>query len=379
MGLTVDPAVLPGLLLLLAELAALAAVGYVVVRVALRQDDERMALAQGLVVGPALWGLIVNLVLNVVPGLNGAAVGWAIVVSGGAVLALRFHRRLRSSPRTVAGFLVAVLALFWIALASRQLLSIPDANNHLGLAASIRAGGFPPAFFWTPDFPASYHYGTGLLIGLLTPPFGPDLAFTTEVLDAWMWTSFVLVVVTALLRRSVETRRPAHDSASIVGWRLDLHRRSRRHRPDSCTCGDSGTRASCFAYGDLLAIRRTAMGVRTSGSARHLALRVHVVLCADLRGPGACGANRTAVMADSSHAGGIGRVHRPANYHAGSDRVQLVGWTGSRGARAVLARGRTTAGAGGPVPAWDWCFQHSYSDLAEERLPPRSAAPARPA
>ena len=56
MGLTVDPAVLPGLLLLLAELAALAAVGYVVVRVALRQDDERMALAQGLVVGPALWG-----------------------------------------------------------------------------------------------------------------------------------------------------------------------------------------------------------------------------------------------------------------------------------------------------------------------------------
>ena len=75
---------------------------------------------------------------------------------------------------------------------------------------------------------------------------------------------------------SVETRRPAHGSASIVGWRLDLHRRTRRHRPDSCTCGGFGTRASCFAYGDLLAIRRTAMGVRTSGSARHLALRVQV-------------------------------------------------------------------------------------------------------
>lgn len=198
--MTVDPSLIPGLVLLAAELAALAAVGFVIVRVALRQDDDRMALAQGLVVGPALWGLIVNLVLQVIPGLSGAAAGWVIAVSGGVALALRFHRRLRPSPRTVAGFAVAVLALFWVALASRQLLSIPDAINHLGLAASIRAGGFPPAFFWTPDFPASYHYGTGLLIGLLTPPFGPDLAFTTEVLDVWMWTSLVLVVVTALLR-----------------------------------------------------------------------------------------------------------------------------------------------------------------------------------
>ena len=52
----VDPAVLPGLLLLAAELGVLAAVGFVVARVALRQTDERMALAQGLVIGPALWG-----------------------------------------------------------------------------------------------------------------------------------------------------------------------------------------------------------------------------------------------------------------------------------------------------------------------------------
>ena len=55
----------------------------------------------------------------------------------------------------MAGFVVAALALLWVALASRQLLAIPDAPTHLGLAASIRAGGFPPAFFWTPDFPAS--------------------------------------------------------------------------------------------------------------------------------------------------------------------------------------------------------------------------------
>ena len=200
--MTVDPTVIPGLALLGAELVVLAAVGFVVVRVALRQTDDLMALAQGLVVGPALWGVIVNLVLHVVPGLSGAAVGWVIVISGGVVLALRFHRRLRVPPRTVAGIAAAVLALCWVALASRQLLSIPDAINHLGLAASIRAGGFPPTFFWTPDFPAPYHYGTGLMIGLLAPPFGPNLAFTTEVLDVWMWTSFVLVVVTALLRRA---------------------------------------------------------------------------------------------------------------------------------------------------------------------------------
>ena len=49
--MTVDPAVLPGLLLLAAELGVLAAVGFVVARVALRQTDDRLALAQGLVIG----------------------------------------------------------------------------------------------------------------------------------------------------------------------------------------------------------------------------------------------------------------------------------------------------------------------------------------
>ena len=188
-------------MLLAAELIALAAVGYVVVRVALRQDDDRVALAQGLVVGPAIWGLIVNLVTHAVPGLAGAIVGWGVTLAVGAVLAWRASHPIRPRPRVVAGIGLALLVLLPIALASRQLLSIPDATVHLGLAASIRAGGFPPAFFWTPDIPASYHYGTGLLIGLLAPPFGPNLAFTTEVLDVWMWACLVLVVVTALLQR----------------------------------------------------------------------------------------------------------------------------------------------------------------------------------
>ena len=198
--MTLDPTVIPGLLLLVAELVVLAAVGYVVVRVALRQTDDRSALAQGLVVGLALWGVLTNFIMYVIPGLAGASVAWILVIAGGVALAWRYPQRIRVQPRTVAGFAVAVLALCWVALASRQLLSIPDAINHLGLAASIRAGEFPPVFFWTPDLPASYHHGTGLLIGMLAPPFGPDLAFTTEILDVWLWTSFFLVVVTALLR-----------------------------------------------------------------------------------------------------------------------------------------------------------------------------------
>ena len=197
----VDPAVLPGLLLLVAELATLAAVGYVVVRVALRQDDDRAALAQGLVVGPAIWGLIVNFVLYAVPGMAGAAVGWGVTLVIGAGLAWRVPDRIRPQPRTIAGFAVAVLALCWVALASRQLLMIPDWPAHLGLAATIRAGGFPPELPWSPGMPAIYHYGLDLLVGLLTPPIGPDLAFTTELLSVYIWTSFALIVVTTLVQR----------------------------------------------------------------------------------------------------------------------------------------------------------------------------------
>ena len=200
--MTIDPAVVPGLLLLAAELAALAAVGYVIVRAVLRQDDERMALAQGLVVGPALWGVIVNFVLYVVPGLAGAALGWGVMLGVAAVLIWRAPSSIRPRPRTVAGFALAVLALVWAALATRQLIGILDPHTDLGLAASIRAGGFPPEPFWNPGMPAPYHHGSPLLAGLLSPPVGPDLAFVTELLGAYGWTSLVLIVTTALLQRA---------------------------------------------------------------------------------------------------------------------------------------------------------------------------------
>ena len=200
--MTLDPTVIPGLLLLAAELFALATVGYIVVRVVLRQTDERVALAQGLVVGLALWGLLTNFVLYLVPGLAGAAVGWGITLSLGAVLAWRAPRSICPRPRVVAVFAVAILALIWAALASRQLMLIPDPPIHLGLAATFRAGGFPPELPWNAGALIRYHHATDMLVGLLAPPFGPDLAFVSELLGAYAWTTLVLIVTTALLQRA---------------------------------------------------------------------------------------------------------------------------------------------------------------------------------
>ena len=183
------------------EFIALAGLGFVVVRVAMRQRDDLMALAQGLVVGPALWGLAVNFVMRAVPGGVGVLAGWTLVAVVGGWLVWRDPSSLRVSSRRLVGFVVAVLVLYWIVLAARQTLSIVDAYLHLGLASSIRAGGFPPAFPWHPELPISYHYGADMLIGLLAPPFGPDLAFTTELFEAYAWTSLALVVGTLLFSR----------------------------------------------------------------------------------------------------------------------------------------------------------------------------------
>ena len=199
--MTIDPTVLPGLLFLILELAALAAVGFVVARTALREDDDLAALAQGLVIGPALWGLAVNFILRVAPGLAGAIVGWALILAIGAGLAWRSPGRLRVPPRRLAGFAGAALAVFWVTLAARQLMKVPDPEIHLGLAAYIRDGGWPPIVFWNPDFDLYYHHGVDVLVALLAPPWGPNPAFTIELLGAYLWTSFALVVTTAILNR----------------------------------------------------------------------------------------------------------------------------------------------------------------------------------
>ena len=200
--MTVDGSVVPGLLFLLAEFVALAGVGYVVVRVALRETDDRIALAQGLVVGPAIWGVVVNLVMYALPGMPGAVAGWIFVLALAAVLIWRAPKPIRPRLRTAAGFALITLALFWIALANRQLVTIVDTSIQLGLSASIRAGGFPPELPWTPGTLVIYHYGPHLLSGLLAPPSGPDMAFVVELLGAYAKMSLFLIVVTALLRRT---------------------------------------------------------------------------------------------------------------------------------------------------------------------------------
>ena len=197
----VDFALVPGLLLFAAELIVLAAVGYVIARVALRQTDDVLALAQGLVIGLALWGVIVNFVVYLVPGLAGALVGWAVVLALGAGIAWRKRERLSVQPRVAAGFAMAAVVVLWVTMAGRQLVAMPDADARLGLIATIRAGGsHPPELPWNPGLNAPYHYGVDLLMGLLTPPIGPDLAFVAELVGAAVFTSFALVVGTLLLR-----------------------------------------------------------------------------------------------------------------------------------------------------------------------------------
>ncbi len=199
--MTVDPSVVPGLLFLLAELVALAAVGYVIVRVALGETDNRVALAQGLVVGPAIWGVVVNFAMYALPGMPGAVAGWIFVLALAVVLIWRAPMPVRPRLRVAAAFSVAALALFWVALASRQTW-IPGIPIHLGLSASIRAGAFPPELPWNPGVPAPYHHGVDMLVGLLAPPMGPDLAFMMELMGVYAWMSLILVVVTALMRRA---------------------------------------------------------------------------------------------------------------------------------------------------------------------------------
>ncbi len=198
--MTLDPEVVAGFALLGAELLALAAVGFVVARGALRQMDNRLALAQGMVIGPALWGLTVNFVLHVLPGQTGAAAGWVMVIALAACLIWRARQTLQTPARTLIGFAVAGVAVFSVALASRQLFGVPDELLHSMIPATIEAGAWPPTLAWNPGVELAYHHGIDLLVGLLAPPFGPDFAFTTEVVGAYAWTSLILLTAALLAR-----------------------------------------------------------------------------------------------------------------------------------------------------------------------------------
>ena len=192
--MTVDLAIVPGVVILALELLALAAVGYLVARVALRQSDRLLALTQGLAIGMALWGLIANFVLHAVPGRAGAVLTWVLLLAFSIWIGWRRHKALPVDRSTAAGLLAVALGVFAVALAARQTLIISDAFIRLGLAAPIQAGIWPPILPWTPWKPVPYHYGTDMLVALLAPPAGPNLAFTKELLDTAAWTSLALLV-----------------------------------------------------------------------------------------------------------------------------------------------------------------------------------------
>jgi len=200
--MTIDPTVIPGLLLLAVELLVLAAVGYIVARVALRQNDDKLALAQGLVIGPALWGLLVNFLLHLFPGMAGAVSAWIVLLALASFLIWRAPKPILPRLRSTLGLAAAGSVVFLIALAARQLTGITGAGTHLGLAARVQQGGWPLVFPWTPDQTFIYHYGFDLLVGLLAPQAAPDLAFTTELLSAYVWTGFALALAIALLNRA---------------------------------------------------------------------------------------------------------------------------------------------------------------------------------
>ena len=311
--MTVDPAVIPGLLVLAAELIVLAAVGFVVVRVALRQTDDRMALAQGLVVGPVLWGLIVNFVLYAIPGFAGAIVGWGITLLLGATFVWRAREPIRPRARTAAGFVVATLALFWVALASRQLMTIPDPELHLGLAASIQAGGFPPVLPWNPWLPAQYHHGVDLLVALLAPPAGPDLAFVTELLGAYVWMSFVLVVGALVLKRGswIVALAVVPLLLTAGAWTLVFD-----PPPDvlkaALPAAVPAARPARVAVGDLLAVARRSKDPHPRCfAAQYLEAPLRAGLCADRHRAGAGRRWWPPLVAESAGAGGPAWVPGP--------------------------------------------------------------------
>ena len=199
--MTVDLAVFPGLLLLALELLVLGMVGYFIARTALGQDNHLLALAQGPAIGMAVWGLAANFILHAIPGRTGALVTWALLLALSSWIAWRRRTDLPVDRRTAAAFGLAALSVFAVALAARQTLIISDAYIRLGLAAPIQAGIWPPILPWSPWQPVSYHFGADMLVGLMAPPAGPNLAFTKELLDAAAWTGLILLVGAILVGR----------------------------------------------------------------------------------------------------------------------------------------------------------------------------------
>ena len=190
----IDVGLLPGLLLFALELAAIAVFGYVVVRGLLGQAPGYLAAFQGLIVGLALWGLLLNAAFYVAPGAIGVVLAWSAAAVLAAVLIWKKRVQPRPALSTAAIFAAICLPIFWISLSARQLLWIPDIGAHVPLTASMMAGNFPPAFPWNPNEAAHYHYGPDLVIGGLEAGTGLGYVLVTELLGAFSVTALFLIV-----------------------------------------------------------------------------------------------------------------------------------------------------------------------------------------
>ncbi len=190
----IEAGLLPGFSLLAVEIGAIAVLGYVVVRGLMGQAAGYLAAFQGLIVGLALWGVLMNAAFYVLPGVYGLILAWLVAAVLTATLIWKRRVEPRPTLSAAASFAAIFIAVFWISLSARQLLWVPDIGAHIPLTASMMAGNFPPTFPWNPNEPAFYHYGPDLIIGGLEAGTGLGYVLVTEVLGALSVTTLFLIV-----------------------------------------------------------------------------------------------------------------------------------------------------------------------------------------
>ena len=262
--MTVDPSVVPGLLFLLAELAALAAVGYVVVRVGAARDRRPGRAGAGSRRRTGYLGRRSQshyvCAAGDARGLSRAGYScwrWRPSWSGAAPEAIR--------PRLRVAAAILRLRLwrsFGSALASQADVDSTHTRFTLGCPHRYVRADSHRSCPGTRASPAPYHYGVDMLVGLLAPPFGPDLAFMMEMSGRLRLDEpHALVVITALHAARVRIRRACHGRTAVAhGRRMGpLERRADRRSGGSCPRGPPGRRSPRFADGHLLAGRRVAL------------------------------------------------------------------------------------------------------------------------
>ena len=175
-----------------------------------------------------------------------------------------------------------------------------------------------------------------MLVGLLAPPMGPDLAFMMELMGVYAWMSLILVVVTALMRRApgfaVLAIAPLMLTAAAWGlWNGEPAGVVEAPVPVALP----GRRTPRLADGHLLASRRVTL---FCCAGQRLEARIHAVVRAGVRCAGAGRSRQTPLVALRNDASLADRFSRSHFVHARPDSVRLVGGTGSNTSHTVQTR-----------------------------------------